>query len=246
MARNPILEELHAARQQLLADCGGDTAAYLKEARARLEASGRPIAIREQKTLRLPESGEEPGGAAATGDATADPPILEGSDDTFGKGINSMAHRHPLQLSIGIQVGVILLGYLCGSSGGRGKPITSEGMLAFLGIVLMTTGLFTATPEGVAGAKERHQRQVFSVLALAHSLGLVLWEPFLFIRDETDLVVAGAVLCPLLLALGYFVRVRARTSLVGVALFVFASTVMLTRNAGTYGFGSGFLGYWIS
>ncbi len=52
MTCNAILEELHAARQQLLADYNGDTAAYLRDAQARLEASGRPIAHRKQRTIR--------------------------------------------------------------------------------------------------------------------------------------------------------------------------------------------------
>ena len=52
MSRNAILEELHAARRKLLAQYGGDTAAYLRDAQARLEASGRPIAHRKQRTIR--------------------------------------------------------------------------------------------------------------------------------------------------------------------------------------------------
>ena len=52
MIRNTILDELHAARRQILANCNGDTAAYLRDAQARLEASGRPIAHRKQRTLR--------------------------------------------------------------------------------------------------------------------------------------------------------------------------------------------------
>ena len=52
MTRNAILDELHAARRKLLADCNGDTAAYLRAAQARLEASGRPIAHRKQRTIR--------------------------------------------------------------------------------------------------------------------------------------------------------------------------------------------------
>ena len=61
MTRNAILEELHAARRQLLADYAGDTAAYLRDAQARLEASGRPIAQRKQRTIRCT-------GAAKSGD----------------------------------------------------------------------------------------------------------------------------------------------------------------------------------
>ena len=61
MTRNAILDELHAARRKLLADYNGDTAAYLRDAQARLEASGRPIAHRKQRTIRC-------SGAAKSGD----------------------------------------------------------------------------------------------------------------------------------------------------------------------------------
>ena len=52
MTHNAILDELHAARRRLLADYNGDTAAYLRDAQARLEASGRPISHRKQRTIR--------------------------------------------------------------------------------------------------------------------------------------------------------------------------------------------------
>jgi len=52
MAGNAIFDELHAARRKILADWDGDTAAYLRDAQARLEASGRPIAHRKQITIR--------------------------------------------------------------------------------------------------------------------------------------------------------------------------------------------------
>ena len=52
MTRNAILAELHAARRQILANYNGDTATYLRDAQARLEKSGRPIAHREQRTIR--------------------------------------------------------------------------------------------------------------------------------------------------------------------------------------------------
>ena len=51
MTRNAILDELHAARRQILAEYAGDTAAYLRDAQNRLEASGRPIAQRQQRTI---------------------------------------------------------------------------------------------------------------------------------------------------------------------------------------------------
>ncbi|MDZ4850126.1 MAG: hypothetical protein SGI77_12645 [Pirellulaceae bacterium] len=50
MTRNPILDELHAARRKILADYNGDTAAYLRDAQLRLEASGRPIWQGKQRT----------------------------------------------------------------------------------------------------------------------------------------------------------------------------------------------------
>lgn len=52
MTRNTILEELHAARHKILADCNGDTAAYLRDAQSRLEASGRPVWQGKQRTIR--------------------------------------------------------------------------------------------------------------------------------------------------------------------------------------------------
>lgn len=73
MARNAILDELHAARRQILADYNGDTAAYLRDAQARLEASGRPIAQRKQRTIRC-------SGAASPTDARTEnpsPPSVE-------------------------------------------------------------------------------------------------------------------------------------------------------------------------
>jgi len=48
-----ILDELHATRELILKECGGDTAAYLKDAQARLEASGRPIWQGKQRTIRF-------------------------------------------------------------------------------------------------------------------------------------------------------------------------------------------------
>lgn len=52
MPTNPILEEIYAARDQLLADCDGDVHAYIEEARKRALASGRPIATPKQRTKR--------------------------------------------------------------------------------------------------------------------------------------------------------------------------------------------------
>lgn len=50
--RNTILDELHAARYKILADYNGDTAAYLRDAQSRLEASGRPVWQGKQRAIR--------------------------------------------------------------------------------------------------------------------------------------------------------------------------------------------------
>jgi hypothetical protein len=52
MARNSILEELYATREQLLAEYKGDVHAYIQDARARALASGRPIATPKQRPKR--------------------------------------------------------------------------------------------------------------------------------------------------------------------------------------------------
>jgi len=44
MARNEILDELHATRVKLLQQAGGDIHRYFREATERLKASGRQIA----------------------------------------------------------------------------------------------------------------------------------------------------------------------------------------------------------
>ncbi len=52
MARNPILEEIYATRELLLAEYKGDIHAYIQDARERALASGRPIAAPKQRTKR--------------------------------------------------------------------------------------------------------------------------------------------------------------------------------------------------
>ncbi len=70
MTRNPILDELHEARRKIMADCNGDTAAYLRDAQLRLEASGRPIWQGKQRTKHCTEVADRPvpdgGSTAAT------------------------------------------------------------------------------------------------------------------------------------------------------------------------------------
>ena len=52
MTRNPILEDLYAAREKLLADAGGDAHKYLEGVRERERASGRLLPANELKAIR--------------------------------------------------------------------------------------------------------------------------------------------------------------------------------------------------
>ncbi|MBC8356350.1 MAG: hypothetical protein H8E66_30600 [Planctomycetes bacterium] len=59
MTRNLILDELHEIRRQILAECDGDLSVYLRDAQARLEASGRPIWQGKQRTIRCTEAAKQ-------------------------------------------------------------------------------------------------------------------------------------------------------------------------------------------
>ena len=52
MTHNPILEELYAIREKLLADAGGDVQKYLAGVREREAASGRLLKSTPQPTNR--------------------------------------------------------------------------------------------------------------------------------------------------------------------------------------------------
>jgi hypothetical protein len=52
MTHNPILEELYAIREKLLADVGGDVQKYLAGVRQREAASGRLLKPTSQRTNR--------------------------------------------------------------------------------------------------------------------------------------------------------------------------------------------------
>jgi len=56
MPRNPILEEIYAAREKLLAECRGDVHAYVENARERALASGHPIAPPKKRTSQCTEA----------------------------------------------------------------------------------------------------------------------------------------------------------------------------------------------
>ena len=58
MKRNPILEELYAAREQLLAEAGGDASEYLRGVRERERASGRLLSEEELRAIRCGEEAE--------------------------------------------------------------------------------------------------------------------------------------------------------------------------------------------
>jgi hypothetical protein len=50
MAENPIVEEVHRIREQLLAECGGDLKTFMDGVRQRTEESARA----GRKVVRLP------------------------------------------------------------------------------------------------------------------------------------------------------------------------------------------------
>lgn len=52
MSHNPILEELYAARDEILAEYEGDLEAYIRSAGERMKASGHPIANVQQRSVR--------------------------------------------------------------------------------------------------------------------------------------------------------------------------------------------------
>jgi len=70
MASNPILDEIHATREKLLAEHAGDLHAYVEAARKRALESGRPIYQPKQRTKRCIEVTDQPlpdsGSASAT------------------------------------------------------------------------------------------------------------------------------------------------------------------------------------
>ena len=52
MATDPIMKELYAARDQIMAEYGNDLGAYLRDAAERTKASAHPIARIRQRTIR--------------------------------------------------------------------------------------------------------------------------------------------------------------------------------------------------
>ena len=62
---NPVLEELYAAREKLLADAGGNARKYLEGVRERERASGRLLSASEQRTIRC-------NGAAKSGETAVE------------------------------------------------------------------------------------------------------------------------------------------------------------------------------
>jgi hypothetical protein len=56
MTANPILQELYAARAQIMAKYGNDLGAYLRDATERTKASGHPIAQIKQRSIKASTS----------------------------------------------------------------------------------------------------------------------------------------------------------------------------------------------
>ena len=60
MTINPILDEIHTTRQELLADHNGDLHAYVEAARKRAIESGRPIVQPKQRIKHCIEVADQP------------------------------------------------------------------------------------------------------------------------------------------------------------------------------------------
>ncbi|MBL8872237.1 MAG: hypothetical protein JNK90_20860 [Planctomycetaceae bacterium] len=60
MTSNPILDEIHAIREKLLAEHAGDLHAYVESARKRALESGRPIYQPKQRTKDRTEPDGQP------------------------------------------------------------------------------------------------------------------------------------------------------------------------------------------
>ena len=68
MTRNEILDEIHAAREALLAKHGGDVHAYVEAARKRALESGRVLTTPKQRTKDCTEVAD-----SAIGDGESSP-----------------------------------------------------------------------------------------------------------------------------------------------------------------------------
>ena len=60
MTSNPILDEIHATREKLLTEHGGDLHAYVEAARKRALESGRPIYQPKKLTTDCTEADDRP------------------------------------------------------------------------------------------------------------------------------------------------------------------------------------------
>lgn len=69
--KNPILDELHAAREQLLAEAGGDIHRYLEGVREREAASGRLLARQDESAAKEESHYAGPRGGTASPSARA-------------------------------------------------------------------------------------------------------------------------------------------------------------------------------
>lgn len=54
------MDELHEARQKILADWNGDTGAYLRDAQIRLEQSGRTVWLGKQRKTNCTKVADRP------------------------------------------------------------------------------------------------------------------------------------------------------------------------------------------
>ena len=72
MTTNAVLQELYAARTQIMAKYGNDLSAYLRDAAERSKVSGHPIAQIQQRTIRRTQARNASASADNQSSATCD------------------------------------------------------------------------------------------------------------------------------------------------------------------------------
>jgi hypothetical protein len=176
-------------------------------------------------------------------------PFVAAVEFQYGCSINGQARAGQSMygglrlVAVSLQAGSVMLGYFWGAAThypGRPPSVYTAGALA--AVLLMIVGalgslLFQPGSQGRSWG-------CFGVLA--YCVAAMLFEPFLWAHQLGEVIVACVVLLPLLLAIGYLVRVRAWPSAVGVTLFVLTSSAMIASNASVSDAGSGFFGWWTS
>ncbi len=142
-------------------------------------------------------------------------------------------------IAAGLQIGAVVLGHFWDSDA---MLRFYYGEFAELAGLLTLFGMFIpfVTRSGTAAKYP----WAVSAAALVYGIVVVWLEPFLYIHEFRDVVVAALVLFPLLLAIGLLVRAGAWLSVAGLTLFVLISSAMVASNARDDYSAHGFFAHW--